>query len=380
MERAKKELQKYGLIYLTIIVVFFANVVWGMSFATRPSYVYDWEGILTEEEVLEIDTLCRDIDINTTIEIVIVTLVSYDEPLKVAGIDEARVKYFNEYALDGVTGIGKEGEDNGILVILSTAMADYGIEVGYGLEGDLTDSECGRIGRDIINKYYKDEDYLSMFYEAVEAIGEEVGYGEPDVSSEPGPNLDGQDGTIKFYAIVIAIIGGGILIMILYIRDQDRKRREREERRRRARREALRASPPPPPKPVYRYVQCPTCDTKRKAKQKKAKTKEFVEDETIFSVLFLTLACLVCGTIITDARNRRRIETTTERQERRKREREDEEERRKRMEEIRERRREREDDDDDDYHSSFSSWGRSSSFGGGGGRSGGGGASGRLGR
>ena len=368
-----KRLSVLVLVYLIVLASLSYTI---MTKAERPNYVYDWEGILTDEEILEINTLCRDIDTNTTVEIVIITLVSYDEPLKVADIDEARVKYFNEYALDGVTGIGKEDEDNGVLIILSTAMADYGIEVGYGLEGDLTDAECGRIGRYIINKYYVDEDYLSMFYVAVETIGEVVGYGEFAVSPESDVGIV-RGGTFLFYGLVVAIIG--VLFSIVYIRNQDRKRRARAIERARGREEQrIRASRPrPPPKPVYRFVQCPTCDTKRKAKQKKAKTRELVEEETIFSVLLLTLACLTCGTIITDTRDKRRVETVVERQERRKREREDEEERRKRMEEVRRRQRRREDDDDDNYHSSFSSWGSSSSFGGGG--SGGGGASGRLG-
>ncbi len=319
--------KRFSVLVLVYLIVLASLSYTIMTKAERPNYVYDWEGILTDEEILEINTLCRDIDTNTTVEVVIITLISYDEPLKVADIDEARIKYFNEYTLDGTTGIGKEGKDNGVLIILSTTMADYGIEVGYGLEGDLTDAECGRIGRDIINKYYKDEDYFLMFYGAVEAIGEKIGYGEPDISLESAASSDGQDYTIMFYGIVI--VGGGVLIFLsLFYQDMKRRKREkerqkeREERRARARR----VIPRPPPKPVYRFVECPTCGTKRKAKQKKAKTRVIVENETIFSVLLLTLTCLVCGTIITDTRDKRRIETVTERQERRRRDREEEEE------------------------------------------------------
>jgi len=359
------------LVYLIALTSLVCVVITG---AERPNYVYDWEEILTEEEIIEINTLCRDIDINTTVEIVIITLVSYDEPLKVADIDEARVKYFNDYALDGVTGIGKEDEDNGVLIILSTAMADYGIEVGYGLEGDLTDGECGRIGRDVINKYYKDEDYLSMFYKAVEAIGEEVGYGEPDIVIGPDESdeSDTRINPIVLYAIAMVVV----LALILYTHDQNRRARERRERRYRAREVVLRP-PPPPPKPVHRYAECPVCETKRRTKQVRSKHREITENGIIYSILALTLLCLTCKTKLSVDRDKKRVETVLERQIRRKQEREEEERRRVRMEEVRRREREREDDDDDDYHSSFSSWGRSSSFGGG--RSGGGGASGRLG-
>ena len=62
------------LVYFIVLV----SLVYVIKARTeRPNYVYDWEGILTEDEILEIDTLCRNIDINTTVEIVIITII-YD--------------------------------------------------------------------------------------------------------------------------------------------------------------------------------------------------------------------------------------------------------------------------------------------------------------
>lgn len=181
MMRTKRELRERGLLRLTIVIVLSMGFVWGMVLGTRPNYVYDWEGLLTDGEVQEINDFCAEVDANTTVEIVTITLKSYDEPLKVGNIDDARVKYFNDYPLDGVTGIGKPGEDNGILLMFSMNEGDWGIEIGYGLEGDLTDSESGRIGRDILVKHLKDEKYGEAVLKTVQAIAGEVGYGAEDV-------------------------------------------------------------------------------------------------------------------------------------------------------------------------------------------------------
>lgn len=215
MERVKGELRKYGLLYLTIVIVILAGFVCAKVFATRPSYVYDWEGLLTDGEIQEINSFCAEVDANTTVEIVTITLKSFDEPLKVGDIDEARVKYFNDYPLDGVTGIGKEGEDNGVLLIFSMNEGDWGIEIGYGLEGDFTDSESGRIGRDILVEYLKDEKYGEAVLKTVQAIAGEVGYGTEDVVILP--DSDGFTlGDIPFWAWVVVVI---IILALLWFVD-----------------------------------------------------------------------------------------------------------------------------------------------------------------
>jgi len=206
MMKLKGEIKQYGLFWLTVIMVFLAGFAASRALADRPNYVYDWEDLLTDVEEIEIETFCLEVDKNTTVEIVVITLKSFDEPLKVGDIDEAKVKYFNEYALDGVKGIGKEGEDNGILLIFSMNEGDWGIEVGYGVEGDLTDSESGRIGRNVLVPLLLEDEYGDAVLQTVQAIAAEVGYGSEDVVILPSDELTLGDIPLWMWAIAIVIV------------------------------------------------------------------------------------------------------------------------------------------------------------------------------
>ena len=69
------------------------------------------------------------------------------------------------------TGLGKQGKDNGVLIVLSLNEDRWRIEVGYGLEGILNDAKVGRIGRDYLEPYLAEEDYGTGLYETVTALG-----------------------------------------------------------------------------------------------------------------------------------------------------------------------------------------------------------------
>ena len=122
---------------------------------SRPGYVYDDAGVISEEYHEIIDTYLRGLDDATTNEIVIYTISSFEgHGIEKDGIEirerDALANYiYNEVSLDGVTGIGKEGKDNGVLVLMSLERDAGGgslrIEVGRGLEGDITDGTAGQI-------------------------------------------------------------------------------------------------------------------------------------------------------------------------------------------------------------------------------------------
>ncbi len=78
--------------------------------------------------------------------------------------------------------LGQKGRDNGILVIVAPAERRMRIEVGYGLEGAMSDIVAGRIVRNIMTPAFKAGDYSGGVEKGVEAIvaqlegrGEELG-------------------------------------------------------------------------------------------------------------------------------------------------------------------------------------------------------------
>jgi len=375
--------------------------------AERPNYVYDWEGLLTDEEIQEINDFCADVDTNTTVEIVTITLKSFDEPLKVGDIDEARVKYFNDYPLDGVTGIGKSGKDNGILIIFSLAEGYWGIEIGYGLEGDITDSKSGGIGRDILLKNLEDETPGVAVLKTCEAIAGEIGYGQQEevISSED----DTVSLNVSYSPYIVPVLVGVVLIVIseFVIKGVRKAGADKEKRRRtyiddeigklkdhltsvrlaqsRAIQEQDRAIQKLKPKPTT-IAQCPKCQADRRSEVLNRGPKEILEGGWYWSFIVFGLLCLTCGSIFKEERERKKGESFKGREVRLKKEREErkrQEEERKRRERERRRREAEEAERSRRRRARMSSSSRSSSrssfssFGGG--RSGGGGSSGRIG-
>ena len=118
-------------------------------------YVYDRAGIINEHYENLLDNYLRRLDDSTTAEIIVYTLPSFvghgiiKYGQKIQDRDSLSNYIFNELYLDGIKGIGKSGNDNGKLLLYSSnpdaAGGSMRIEVGRGLEGNITDGIAGEI-------------------------------------------------------------------------------------------------------------------------------------------------------------------------------------------------------------------------------------------
>lgn len=211
--------RKSSLILLVILAIIPVSFVHAGS---RPGYIYDYAGLLDEFEIGALESLCEDVDDLTTNEIVVVTLS--DLSGFEGDIDLARYDYFNEESLDGVVGIGKVGEDNGVLILVAFMENSWSIEVGYGLEGDLTDSEAGRIGRNAIVPQFQEGEYYYGLFFAVASVAEELGYDvegfDPSSQTEDVDIIDilfdGDWGTLLWW-LFSGSGGAGSIIIVLVI-------------------------------------------------------------------------------------------------------------------------------------------------------------------
>lgn len=102
-----------------------------------------------------IEDYLRNMDAQTSAEIVIFTIPSFighgikKHAQEIQDRDNLANYLFNEVSLDGIKGIGKKDKDNGIIVLYSLKRDSGGgsmrIEVGRGLEGNITDGTAGAI-------------------------------------------------------------------------------------------------------------------------------------------------------------------------------------------------------------------------------------------
>lgn len=110
--------------------------------------------------------------------------------------------YIDRYALSVARqwGVGTDAKDNGVLLLIAKDDRKVRIEVGRGLEGDLTDVESSRIIRNVIAPAFREADYAGGVSRAVTSIANQV-EGKSDPASQSASNASASkfDWTWVFY-------------------------------------------------------------------------------------------------------------------------------------------------------------------------------------
>lgn len=105
-------------------------------------------------------------------------LSALDEKAQIAVVTLETVKPLDEasYAVQLAEkwGVGHEGEDNGVLFLIVTGDRRLRIEVGRGLEDELTDSKAGRILDTYVVPALKENNWEKGITDGVDAIIKEV--------------------------------------------------------------------------------------------------------------------------------------------------------------------------------------------------------------
>ena len=111
-------------------------------------YVVDTAGIVSAEDRAQIEKIGEELREKTKAEIVVVTVHTLDG----ADIESYANKLFRSW------GIGDAKQSNGVLLLIAKDDRKFRIEVGYGLEGEITDGRSGEI-LDKMKPYFRDEKY-----------------------------------------------------------------------------------------------------------------------------------------------------------------------------------------------------------------------------
>src|SRR5690554_4091824 len=95
----------------------------------RGEWIADEASLLDPEQKSHINIMLSELEAQTGVEVALVTLPSVSSPTP----KDFAVELFNLW------GVGKAGQDNGLLIVLVTGERRLEIETGYGLEAVLTD-------------------------------------------------------------------------------------------------------------------------------------------------------------------------------------------------------------------------------------------------
>ncbi len=145
-----------GLLLLAGLAPFSASA----QYPELQGRVNDYADVLDPATAAELEQKLEQYDNETTNEIVVAIVPNMEG----IDIDTYRNELFEKWEL------GKEDRDNGVLLVIAMEEQDIGIEVGYGLEGALTDATAGSIIRNDIAPYFKADDYSGGVVAGVDAI------------------------------------------------------------------------------------------------------------------------------------------------------------------------------------------------------------------
>jgi len=136
--------------------------------------------------------------------------------LTIPTLDGEDIESFALRAAHDTYHLGQKGKDNGVLLLVVRDDHKMRIEVGYGLEGDLTDLLAGRIIDRVMAPRFRTGDFEGGIAAGVAAIGQAV-RGEFKAPPSRRPHRTRRSGDSLFGLLMLpALLGrGGVLFGLL---------------------------------------------------------------------------------------------------------------------------------------------------------------------
>ncbi|MGQ9631317.1 MAG: TPM domain-containing protein [bacterium] len=148
------------LTYLAILFALCSQFAWGQELPDYRGRVNDFAGVVDEAMEQKMEAVIQEVDERTSAEIAVVTV----DTIQPMSIEEYANKLFEKW------GVGKRGKDNGVMLIAAMKDRKVRIEVGYGLEGVITDGRAGEVLDRYVVPRFKEEDYQGGLYNGLMAI------------------------------------------------------------------------------------------------------------------------------------------------------------------------------------------------------------------
>ncbi|HDQ04777.1 MAG TPA: YgcG family protein [Deltaproteobacteria bacterium] len=198
-------MKKLFSLTLFLVVLFLAQICAAVNVPYLTGRVTDNAQVLSADKRQAITGILKAHEDKTGNQIAVLTVPT----LEGEGIEEYALAVFNTWKL------GQKGKDNGILIVVAPGDRRMRIEVGYGLEGALTDGRAGSIIRNSMAPHFKNEDYNAGIEAGVKAVVSVLEGGTLPATvapagkkASPGLNLEGPELSIIEKILIGAFIFG----------------------------------------------------------------------------------------------------------------------------------------------------------------------------
>ena len=160
--------------------------------------VVDLGGVLDDATEAALTARLAAHEDSTSNQIVVLTIPSLDGEV----LEAYATRVFR------TRGLGQADRDNGVLLLVAVADRELRIEVGYGLEGALTDAASGSIIRNEIVPRFRDGDFDGGVLAGVDAVLRAID-GEYEATTEGG-----SESVSIAFVFGFMILVGGVLPML----------------------------------------------------------------------------------------------------------------------------------------------------------------------
>ncbi|MDH3876850.1 MAG: TPM domain-containing protein [Desulfobacterales bacterium] len=143
-----------------LICTFWVPNLWALEVPALRTRVNDHAGMLSAATRQQLEDILSRLEQTDSTQIVVLTIPSLGGEV----LEEFSLKVAEKWQ------IGQKGFDNGAILLIAKNDRKLRIEVGYGLEGSLTDLMAGRIIRNVIVPQFKAGNFDQGIIDGVQAM------------------------------------------------------------------------------------------------------------------------------------------------------------------------------------------------------------------
>jgi uncharacterized protein len=196
-------MKRLGLLLALLLCLGSGGSVLAQSFPSPQGFVSDFAQVFSASGKASLEASLNQLQKDTGAEVAVVSVVD----LGGLTVEEYAVQLFQAW------GIGQKDEDNGVLLLMSLTDRKVRIEVGYGLEGIITDGRSGRILDSEVLPSFRNGDYEAGLTQGAAAIEKYIRDGTPPSAVEDNPlrGLAGDYTTALTWLGIITIYLAGFM-------------------------------------------------------------------------------------------------------------------------------------------------------------------------
>ena len=200
-----------GFVAVGLIVA--ATVVFALEVPFLAGRVNDQAGLFSDQFAAGLEARLQALEEETGAQVAVLTIPS----LEGDSIEDFSIRVVETWKL------GSAEVDNGVLILIVPDDRKMRIDVGYGLEGALTDAQSGRIINELMAPKFREGDFEGGVDAAVEAVSSAI-RGEPVVlPKKPAGRAGTNPGSLIFFLvfglpfIFSALSARGAAAWVLYL-------------------------------------------------------------------------------------------------------------------------------------------------------------------